>query len=226
MLIVSALAPTDWEKLTSLPTADLCDEYGDKILYFPAFPFRSFGKRRRFCGFAQTVDCRHGDNSHLLDNTYVKSLANEKQTRDAVLFVHGGGLLAPNAVVGDQIAEKARANGFTGFVVFGNVRDCAEIDQKMDLGVKALSTHPRKTMKANKGVRGKEIKFELVTTSSASAARSGAESGVTVRPGDFVVADEDGIVMVPKEDGRARGRNSHGAAGGAGEESEQKRAKL
>ena len=53
----------------------------------------------------------------------------------------------------------------------------------MPLGVKALATYPLKSAKHDKGLRDVPISF----------------AGVTVRAGDWVYADKDGVLVSPEE---------------------------
>lgn len=53
----------------------------------------------------------------------------------------------------------------------------------MPLGVKALATFPLKSAKRDKGLRDVPVSF----------------AGVTVKPGDWVYADKDGVIVSPEE---------------------------
>jgi regulator of ribonuclease activity A len=66
-------------------------------------------------------------------------------------------------------------------VIYGAIRDSAIIDG-MDLGVKALGTVPRKTVKKDRGDVGVSVSF----------------GGVTFQPGHYLYADADGIVVAEK----------------------------
>lgn len=54
---------------------------------------------------------------------------------------------------------------------------------RMPLGVKALATFPLKSAKRDKGLRDVPVSF----------------AGVTVKPGDWVYADKDGVIVSPEE---------------------------
>jgi regulator of ribonuclease activity A len=94
-----------------------------------------------------------------------------------VLVVDGGGSLRC-ALLGDILAHKAVDNGWAGVVVNGCIRDVAEIGA-MSLGIMALASNPRKSVKKGVGEIGVEVRF----------------SGVSFRPGEWIYADEDGIVV-------------------------------
>ena len=148
-------------------TADLCDEHSDKLqICEPGFS--DFGGRARFHGKISTIKCFE-------DNSLVREAVDEPGD-GRVLVVDGGGSLRC-AMLGDMLAAKATANGWSGVIMNGLIRDSADI-ATMDLGVKALGTLPLKSVKKGVGERDVEVRF----------------SGVRFVPGEFVYADEDGIV--------------------------------
>ncbi len=160
------------ESIHPRATADLVDEYGDSLDSIP-LPFRTFGRHPRFAGPAVTVKC-HEDNA-LLKQT----LSQYPDPVGRVLVVDGGGSLR-SALVGDLIAGIAVDRGWTGIIAHGCIRDSAAIDD-LPLGVKALGTNPRKSSKTGAGAV--DVPVEI--------------GGVTIRPGQVVHSDEDGIVVLP-----------------------------
>jgi regulator of ribonuclease activity A len=98
-----------------------------------------------------------------------------------VLVVDGGGSKRC-ALLGDNIAAMAVRNGWAGIIIHGCIRDSADIG-RMDLGVKALATHPLKSAKRDAGLRDVPVAF----------------AGVRVAPGDWVYADGDGVLVSPTE---------------------------
>jgi regulator of ribonuclease activity A len=151
-------------------TADLIDAHEE--LQSCDLQFRSFGKRQRFSGAISTVRCRH-------DNSLVKKVLSEPAT-GGVLVIDGDGSMHC-ALVGDVIAGMAAANGWAGIVVRGAIRDSAAM-ATLDLGIKALGTNPRKSAKAGEGEIDVPVEF----------------GGVVFAPGDYLYADEDGIVVSPR----------------------------
>ena len=135
--------------------------------------FRTFGKRRRFCGRVRTVRC-------LKDNGLVKKMLNMPSNGE-VLVVDGHGSLY-SALIGDQIAEAGRKNGWAGAVVFGVIRDSATIET-MDFGIKALGTNPKKSAKDGVGEMDTPVSF----------------GNVVFHAGDFVYCDEDGVLVSADE---------------------------
>ena len=96
---------------------------------------------------------------------------------DRVLVVDGGGSKRV-AILGDQIAKLAMENSWAGVIVHGCIRDSAVING-MDIGVKALGTHPVKSLKSHIGERGVPVNF----------------GDVEFVPGHWVYSDEDGIIV-------------------------------
>ena len=152
----------------SLTTTDLCDAHGDAIRVVAPL-FRDFGGRRSFAGVIATVNVYE-------DNVLVRTVL-EQAGNGRVLVVDGGGSLRC-ALMGDQIAALAYANGWAGVVINAAIRD-ADALAAIDIGVKALATCPRKSAKHGWGERDLPVTF----------------GGVTFSPGEWLAADADGIVV-------------------------------
>ncbi len=150
-------------------TPDLCDAYPDVNVVEPMFG--NFGGRDSFGGQIVTVKCFE-------DNSVVKEQV-DQDGRGKVMVVDGGGSLR-SALLGDMLAEKAAKNGWEGIIVYGCIRDVDVIGQT-DLGVQALATHPMKTDKRGIGDLNVPVTF----------------GGVTFKPGEYVYADNNGIIVSP-----------------------------
>ena len=149
-------------------TADLLDERPDAAVC--SVVFRQFGGVRSIDGEIATVRCFE-------DNVLVRQRVNEPG-EGRVLVVDGGGSLRV-ALVGDNIASLARDNGWAGLIINGCVRDSAEL-RNLELGIKALDTHPKPSGKAGDGEVDVPVTF----------------GGVTFTPGARVASDDDGIVVL------------------------------
>lgn len=149
-------------------TADLCDTHGAEVEVCEPL-FQSYGARTRFAGPIATIKCFE-------DNSRVRELVAEPGN-GRVLVVDAGGSMR-RAVLGDMLGQRAVDNGWQGVVLFGCVRDAAALAQ-MPLGVRALGTLPMKTDKRDEGQRDLAVRF----------------AGATFRPGDWLYADEDGIIV-------------------------------
>ncbi|MCG6871000.1 MAG: ribonuclease E activity regulator RraA [Gammaproteobacteria bacterium] len=149
-------------------TADLYDRLGDKLAV--ASPcFHLFGRRNCFGGMIRTIKCHE-------DNALVRA-ALQTPGEQSVLVVDGGGSLR-YALVGDQLAALAIQNQWAGLIINGCIRDRLEIEQ-MNFAVMALASNPRKSIKRSEGQTDIPVHF----------------ADVDFRPGDFVYADTDGIVV-------------------------------
>jgi regulator of ribonuclease activity A len=153
-------------------TCDLCDAHkNDTDGAFRVLPpvFKDYGKRPKFAGRVATIKCHE-------DNTLVKA-ALDTPGQGRVLVVDGGASLR-RALVGGNLGAAGAKNGWAGIVVDGCVRDSAEL-ALCDLGIRALALMPLPTEKRNEGQRDVAVQVQ----------------GVWVRPGDWLYADEDGIVV-------------------------------
>jgi len=154
-------------------TCDLCDAHeanlADGSLAILPPVFKAFGQRTRFAGPARTLKVFE-------DNVLVRA-ALETPGEGSVLVVDGGGSLRC-ALVGGNLGELAQKNGWAGIIVNGCVRDSEELNQ-CDVGIRALATHPRRSVR--KGLGEKDLVVDI--------------AGVAVRPGDWVYADADGILI-------------------------------
>lgn len=164
-------------------TCDLCDAHkGDSTGDFRVLPpvFRDYGAVQKFAGPVVTVKCFE-------DNTLVKAAVDSPgyletpQGRVAkVLVVDGGGSLR-KALLGGNLGAAAARNGWAGVVIDGCVRDTAELATQA-VGIRALASMPMPTEKRQQGQADVAVQVQ----------------GVWVRPGDWLYADEDGIVVAAK----------------------------
>lgn len=152
-------------------TADLYDIYEEKLKVSEPI-FCSYGGQVSFHGPIVTVKC-------LEDNSLVRDQVNQPG-QGQVLVVDGGGSLRC-ALLGDQLAQKAVDNDWAGVLIFGCIRDSVDISS-MPLGVFALATNPRKSVKKGVGEFGCAVTF----------------GGITFRPSEWLYADEDGVVVLSK----------------------------
>lgn len=154
-----------------LLTTDISDDLGDDAQVADPV-FRDFGGRAIFNGPISTVKCHE-------DNSLVRQ-ALEEPGNGRVLVVDGGASMRC-ALFGDMLATLAEENDWSALVVNGCIRDSAEI-ASIDIGVKALATHPRKSVKRGVGERDVAVHF----------------AGISFYPDQHLYADEDGIVVTAK----------------------------
>jgi regulator of ribonuclease activity A len=150
-------------------TCDLCDANEGKVSVVTGLNWFSYGGRKVFGGQAVTVKCFE-------DNSRVKELLGTPG-EGKVLVVDGGGSLR-NALIGDMIAESAVKNGWAGIIIYGACRDVDEL-AKLDFGVMTLGCVPIKSVRRGEGQVDLEISF----------------GGVSVVSGDYVYADNNGVIV-------------------------------
>lgn len=155
-------------------TCDVCDAHrGDDPGSFRVFPgsrWRQYGGRAAFSGPIRTVRC-------LDDNSLVKA-AVEGLGGGHVLVVDGGQSLR-RALLGGNLAAAAARNGWAGLLIHGAVRDLAEL-REQPLGILALGHVPLPTERAGQGQAGGVLLID----------------GTPVRPDEWLMADEDGVLVM------------------------------
>ncbi|MDH5184610.1 MAG: ribonuclease E activity regulator RraA [Gammaproteobacteria bacterium] len=151
-----------------IKTTDICDHFSEQIQIADPL-FGDFGGQSAFHGPISTVK--------LFEDNVLLRQALEEQGEGRVLVVDGGGSLR-HALMGDMLAAMGEKNGWAGVLINGCIRDSAEIAH-IDIGVKALGTMPLKSLKQGLGERDIAVRF----------------AGLNIKPGDYLYADEDGIVI-------------------------------
>lgn len=150
-------------------TSDLCDARDD--VHACSIQLQSYGQRQAFAGAIRTIRCRE-------DIGLMRDVVNQRGDGQ-VLVIDGGGSVV-RALFGDIMAAVCVRNGWSGLIVNGAIRDIHEISG-MDIGVKALGTNPRRGSRTGAGEVDVPVSF----------------GGVTFMPGNRVVADQDGVVVLP-----------------------------
>jgi regulator of ribonuclease activity A len=159
-------------KQSRICTPDLCDEHPE-IVRVAAPIFRGFGGTSSFGGEIDTIKCFE-------DNSLVARKVDEPG-EGGVLVVDGGGSLRCG-LLGDNLAAKAAANGWSGVVVYGCVRD-VEALARIDLGIQALAAHPVKSLKREVGEYDRVVEF----------------AGISFIPGHYLYADANGLLVSPTD---------------------------
>ena len=161
-------------------TCDLCDAHkSDFTGEFRVLPpvFKDYGGVKKFAGVVATVKCFE-------DNTFVKAAVDAQgwidtaQGRVGKVLVVDGGASLRHALLGGNLGAAAARNGWAGVLIDGCVRDTAELATHA-VGIRALAAMPLPTEKRNQGQSDVPVQVQ----------------GVWVRPGDWLYADEDGVVV-------------------------------
>ena len=150
-----------------ISTPDLSDEAPEVCAL--ELQLVNYGQIRQFGGAVVTIKCHE-------DNSLVKQCV-EEPGLGRVIVVDGGGSMR-RALLGDLLAEKAAANGWSGLIINGVIRDVDEIG-RTSVGVQALGRCPIKTEK--RGVGERDIDLHI--------------GGVDIAPGDYIYADNNGVIV-------------------------------
>lgn len=149
-------------------------------------PLRPLSPDMRVAGLARTVRCTPGDNLALHRAIAVAAPG------EVIVADYGGSI--DSGPFGEIMALACRMRGVAGFVINGAVRDSAEIVE-MGFPVFARGLNIRGTVKSDPGAL--DIVLEI--------------GEARIAPGDYVIADNDAVIIVPAdrahdalEAGRAR----------------------
>jgi RraA family protein len=115
------------------------------------------------------------------DNLMVHKSLDLARPGDVVVVDASGSMMT--AVLGDLVATKARHRGIAGFVVDGLIRDLPGILGLGDLPVFARGVTPIGPLHRGPG----EVNFPI------------SAGGIVVHPGDVIVGDLNGVVVVPRD---------------------------
>lgn len=161
-------------------TCDLLDAHPDCQVAMPNIEgkrFYHYGGNAAFGGEVVTVKCFE-------DNSRVKELlatnGRDSQGNGKVLVVDGGASMRC-ALLGDMIAQSGVDNGWAGVIVYGCVRDVADL-AGMAIGIQALGSTPQKSHRQNLGEVNVTVTF----------------GGMTIKSGMFIYADKTGMIVSDK----------------------------
>jgi 4-hydroxy-4-methyl-2-oxoglutarate aldolase len=158
--------------LQRFPTGALCNAHsGVKALDSSIAPLYDGA---RLCGPAKTARISPGQNAGIHRTAH--------RAAPGEVLVVDGGAAKTFGPFGDILATFCRRKKIAGLVISSTIRDTAEIRQ-MQFPVFCMGANPTATAKMDPG----EIDVAIMC------------GGVLIRPGDFVVGDDDGVVVLSRE---------------------------
>ncbi|MCY4035051.1 MAG: RraA family protein [Hyphomicrobiales bacterium] len=158
------------ERLKAFPTGTLCN--ADPKARAMDAAIRQLYPEAKVAGYAATAKVGYGQNGGI-------HRAAHKIRPGEVLVVDAEGS-RDFGHFGDLLATCCQTRGAIGVVIDGSVRDTVEL-KKMKFPVFATGTNPTRASRSETG----EIDIEVKV------------GGTSVRPGDIIVGDEDGVIVIP-----------------------------
>jgi len=149
-------------------TADFCDDHPDKTQVLGP-GFINYGAAPMCQGKAVPIRLN-------LNNADLITLLRDEDGTGKIVVVDVD--QAYYAVVGENLMKFAHKNGYAGIIVNGYIRDTAQI-KDIPVALYALGTCPRKSIPVTTAERDIPLSF----------------AGVTVKPGDYIYADTDGVII-------------------------------
>lgn len=178
---IPSLPQTLIEAWAAVPVTIAADLFEGQTLVDPAIrPLRPFGSGPRLAGRAVTAWCEPGDYGPVHQAIDVGGPGD-------VIVVDAGGR-PDRAMIGELLSGAARRKGIVGVVVDGPVRDIGTLASWSDFPVFARGNTPRGPASMEWGAVNRTVAF----------------GGIEVSPGDIVLGDDDGLVVIPAGEAEKR----------------------
>ena len=178
---MSALSREVIDRWAEVPASVAADLLKGATLIDPSIrPLRSIAGSRRLVGTAVTALCI-GTDYGAVHHAIAVAVAGD------VIVVECEGRETP-AIIGELLGGSARLKGVRGIIVNGAVRDTGRLRQWDDFPVFTRHVNPRGPSSMDQGVVNEVVSF----------------AGTRVAPGDIILGDDDGLVLIPREEAEAQ----------------------
>jgi regulator of RNase E activity RraA len=175
-----SLTPAEIARWREIPVAVAVDLVREAGQIDPALrPLRPAGSQPRLFGTAVTVHCEAPDFGAVLQ-------ALDVIERGQVLVIDAGGY-RDAAMIGDILSGHLRNKGVAGLVCDGAVRDVGTLGSWTDFPVFSRWINPRGPTGAERGAINRPVTI----------------GGAPVAPGDLMIGDDDGLVVLSPANARA-----------------------
>lgn len=164
------------DAFSTIPTANISDTMGRLVGMHPRIKLQSAPKNPINVGRALTIKTRSGDNLML------HKALNMAKPGDVIILSNDGGE-SYRSLIGEIMFTYLASRGAAGIIIDGPIRDIDAV-RKMEMPIYATGTNPAGPYKEGPG----EINVPISC------------GGISINPGDIIVMDEDGVIVIPLQE--------------------------
>lgn len=164
------------DAFSTIPAANIADTMGRLVGMHPRIKLQSAPKNPINVGRALTIKTRSGDNLML------HKALNMAKPGDVIILSNDGGE-SYRSLIGEIMFTYLASRGAAGIIIDGPIRDIDAV-RKMEMPIYATGTNPAGPYKEGPG----EINVPISC------------GGISINPGDIIVMDEDGVIVIPLQE--------------------------
>lgn len=164
------------DAFSTIPAANISDTMGRLVGMHPRIRLQSAPKNPINVGRALTIKTRSGDNLML------HKALNMAKPGDVIILSNDGGE-SYRSLIGEIMFTYLASRGAAGIIIDGPIRDIDAV-RKMEMPIYATGTNPAGPYKEGPG----EINVPISC------------GGISINPGDIIVMDEDGVIVIPLQE--------------------------
>lgn len=164
------------DAFSTIPAANISDTMGRLVGMHPRIKLQSAPKNPINVGRALTIKTRSGDNLML------HKALNMVKPGDVIILSNDGGE-SYRSLIGEIMFTYLASRGAAGIIIDGPIRDIDAV-RKMEMPIYATGTNPAGPYKEGPG----EINVPISC------------GGISINPGDIIVMDEDGVIVIPLQE--------------------------